>query len=241
MQITEEMVSTSINTIDTNDTLPAERPPACFLPEGDTIIRLWVAIEDSKLVWLREDWMYQMKGVGIFDGNHEFFKGIAMKAKEADPEKKWAWRYQSQRIGIIKGAIYQDDNTPLASGADPKYVRPNIPTIIVLNNTALKSFKKFMAAQIPSRLQAQLDPDKPAMGILFSLKRGSGATCNVSWSLQERELPAPFTWGDKQEFPPLSECFINGNSVPTQDQKDLISADLHNRISSGRPESDVPF
>ena len=237
MQLDEATITNSINTLETSETQQDDRPPACFLPEGDTTLRIWVKQEDGKLEWLREAWVFTMKGVGMFDGNSDFFKGISAKAKEADPDKSWSWRYQSQRIGILKGQLYP----PLSPHADEKYVKVNTPTIIAINNTALKAFKQFMSTQLPKNLQEQLDIDKPAMGLKFNLKRGSGAHCNVSWDLTPRELTQPFTWGDNQEFPHLNDCFVTPKSAPTQDQKDLISADLNNRISASRPESDVPF
>ena len=240
VEITSDMVNDAIETAKQESYDVTERPPECFLPEGDSVIRLWTGDNGGKLEWLREAWVFMRKGVGRWDGDCDFIRGLSARAKANDPDKAWSWRFQAGRWGIIKGCIYQDANTPLASGADTKYVRSNIPIIIALPNQALKSFKGFIQGQAPDQLRKQLDPDSPAMGIKFSLKKGSGGGCNVSWDLRDRELPSPFTWGDNQPFPHLQDCFVNSLSLPTKEQEDILNAELDAKIGGASGATPAP-
>lgn len=235
MKLSTTAIASAMDTPDQSSQSNLDRPPQCFLPEGDSILRIYVAEQDGQLEWMREAWVFIAKGVGMFDGDLPWVKEIANKAKQADPERKWAWRYQAQRLGILKACFYE-----LPDNSDPKYLQVETPTILVLNNTALKAFKSFMRGQIPNNLAHQLDVDEARMGIKFSLKRGSGAQANCTWDLQERALPA-LQWGDGNDFPHISQCFVKPGDAPSQTQKDQIEAELHAKISASHPESVVPF
>ena len=237
MSLTENAVTTAVNAPEQSDAPQLERPPLAFLPEGDSTLRLWTNERDGKLEWLREIWAFHRSGIGWFDGDDEWCRQIAKRAKDADPDKKWSWQFQAQRIGIAKGVFYD-----IPPGADPKYLSINpdaghsAPTIVVFNSTALKSLRRFMAGQKPADLVKQLDVDNDAMGINFSLKRGSGANCNVSWNLTNYKMPA-FTWGGGNPFPHLDQCFVKAGDTPSPTQRDQINSDLQAKIAANSPEA----
>ena len=231
MTISENLASQTIADAKSRAKPLSDLPPISYLPPGDSVLRVYVKeVSATRLEMLREQWAVNYKNIGQFDGNDPFVQAITRRAADAcarlPKEKRWDWQWKPRRSGVVKGVFYE-----LSDQADLQYVGTGTARIIILNNTALNAWHDFIAAQSIDTIREQFDNDAECMGIRFSLKTGSGATCNVGWDLAKRALPNPFTWGEGKEFPSLDTCWVHPGYGPNPEQQSKINELLAQKIN----------